>query len=141
MKGYILTICLALTGTIVMAYNNLEYKNVPRVHACYGECYAEYVAINGTPAEIERRKQALAAEDEFSSIRSLWAGCAACHGNDGQGGIGPMLAGQSADDIINKLTIYKNRGQIGAQSALMWGQAGMLTEEEIATIGKFVQQL
>jgi len=141
MKGYILTICLALTGTIVMAYNNLEYKNVPRVHACYGECYAEYVAINGTPAEIERRKQALAAEDEFSSIRSLWAGCAACHGNDGQGGIGPMLAGQSSDDIINKLTIYKNRGQIGAQSALMWGQAGMLTEEEIATIGKFVQQL
>jgi len=141
MKGYILTICLAMTGTIVMAYNNLEYKNVPRVHACYGECYAEYVAINGTPAEIERRKQALAAEDEFSSIRSLWAGCAACHGNDGQGGIGPMLAGQSSDDIINKLTIYKNRGQIGAQSALMWGQAGMLTEEEIATIGKFVQQL
>ena len=124
-----------------MAYNNLEYKNVPRVHACYGECYAEYVAINGTPAEIEKKKQALAAEDEFSSIRSLWAGCAACHGNDGQGGIGPMLAGQSSDDIINKLTIYKNRGEIGAQSALMWGQASMLTEEEIATIGKFVQQL
>ena len=141
MKGYILTICLAMTGTIVMAYNNLEYKNVPRVHACYGECYAEYVAINGTPAEIEKKKQALAAEDEFSSIRSLWAGCAACHGNDGQGGIGPMLAGQSSDDIINKLTIYKNRGEIGAQSALMWGQASMLTEEEIATIGKFVQQL
>ncbi len=141
MKGYILTICLAMTGTIVMAYNNLEYKNVPRVHACYGECYAEYVAINGTPAEIEKKKQALAAEDEFSPIRSLWAGCAACHGNDGQGGIGPMLAGQSSDDIINKLTIYKNRGEIGAQSALMWGQASMLTEEEIATIGKFVQQL
>ena len=130
-----------MTGTIVMAYNNLEYKNVPRVHACYGECYAEYVAINGTPAEIEMKKQALAATDEFSSIRSLWAGCAACHGNDGQGGIGPMLAGQSSDDIINKLTIYKNRGEIGAQSALMWGQASMLTEEEIATIGKFVQQL
>ena len=139
MKGYILTICLAMTGTIVMAYNNLEYKNVPRVHACTGECYAEYVAINGTPAEIEMKKQALAATDEFSSIRSLWAGCAACHGNEGQGGVGPMLAGQSADDIINKLTIYKNRGQIGAQSALMWGQAGMLTEQEIETIGKFVQ--
>ena len=33
-----------------------------------------------------------------------------------------MLAGQSADDIINKLTIYKNRGQIGAQSA-PWGSS------------------
>ena len=89
--------------------------------------------------EIEQKKQALAQADEFSSIRSLWAGCAACHGVDGGGGVGPMLAGQSADDIINKLTIYKNRGQIGAQSALMWGQAGMLTEQEIETIGKFVQ--
>jgi len=50
-----------------------------------------------------------------------------------------MLAGQNAEDIISKLTIYKNRGQIGAQSALMWGQAGMLTEDEISTIGKFIQ--
>ena len=25
MKGYILTICLAMTGTIAMAYNQLEY--------------------------------------------------------------------------------------------------------------------
>ena len=139
MKGYILTICLAMTGTIAMAYNNLEYKNVPRVHGCTGECYAEYVALNGTPAEIERRKQALAQGDEFSSIRSLWAGCAACHGVEGGGGVGPMLAGQSADDIINKLTIYKNGGQIGAQSALMWGQASMLTEQDIETIGKFIE--
>ena len=80
MKGYILTICLAMTGTIAMAYNQLEYKGQARVHGCTGECYAEYVALNGTPAEIERRKQALAQADEFSSIRSLWAGCAACHG-------------------------------------------------------------
>ena len=53
--------------------------------------------------------------------------------------VGPMLAGQSADDIINKLTIYKNGGQIGAQSALMWGQASMLTEQDIETIGKFIE--
>ena len=84
-------------------------------------------------------KQALAQSDGFSSIRSLWAGCAACHGADGGGGIGPMLAGQSSDDIINKLTIYKNNGQIGAQSALMWGQAAMLSEKDIETIGKFIE--
>ena len=50
-----------------------------------------------------------------------------------------MLAGQSSDDIINKLTIYKDGGQIGAQSALMWGQASMLSEQDIKTIGEFVQ--
>lgn len=137
----------ALFGTAVIAlffgftiYPNLEYSGVSRVQACTDECYEEYVALNGTPAEIEQRKQALAATDAFSGIRSLWAGCAACHGADGGGGVGPMLAGQSSDDIINKLTIYKNRGQIGSQSALMWGQAAMLSEEQIETIGKFVQE-
>ena len=140
MKGYILTICLAMTGTIVMAYNNLEYKNVPRVHACTGECYAEYVAINGTPAEIEKKKQALAATDEFSSIRSLWSGCAACHGNEGQGmAVFPALAGRSSDYIIDRLTTYKNRGEVGAMSSTMWAQAGMLSEEEIETIGRFIE--
>ena len=29
--------------------------------------------------------------------------------------------------------------QIGAQSALMWGQASMLTEQDIETIGKFIE--
>ena len=120
-------------------YPDLEYTGYSSVGNCTGQCYAEYVELNGTAVEIERAKQALAAGDEFSSIRSLWAGCAACHGADGGGGIGPMLAGQSSDDIINKLTIYKNNGQIGAQSALMWGQAAMLSEKDIETIGKFIQ--
>ena len=120
-------------------YPELEYSGYSSIGSCTGECYEEYVALNGTPAEIEQRKRALAEGDPFSSIRSLWAGCAACHGADGGGGIGPMLAGQSSDDIINKLTIYKNGGQIGAQSALMWGQASMLSEKDIETIGEFIK--
>ena len=132
-------ICAAMFGIISHTYAGLEYKGVSRVHGCTGECYEEYVALNGTAVEIEQRKQALAQSDEFSSIRSLWAGCAACHGQDGGGGIGPMLAGQSSNDIINKLTIYKNNGQIGAQSALMWGQAAMLSEQDIETIGNFIE--
>ena len=120
-------------------YPDLEYSGYSSIGSCTGECYQEYVALNGTPAEIEKKKRALAEGDPFSSIRSLWAGCAACHGADGGGGIGPMLAGQSSDDIINKLTIYKNGGQIGAQSALMWGQASMLSEKDIETIGEFIE--
>lgn len=120
-------------------YPDLEYSGYSSIGSCTGECYQEYVALNGTPAEIEQKKRALAEGDPFSSIRSLWAGCAACHGADGGGGIGPMLAGQSSDDIINKLTIYKNGGQIGPQSALMWGQASMLSEKDIETIGEFIE--
>tara|TARA_B100002019_G_C21247887_1_gene589398 strand:+ start:1512 stop:1958 length:447 start_codon:yes stop_codon:yes gene_type:complete len=137
---------MALLGTLAISvffgfkiYPDLEYTGTGSVSSCTGDCYLNYVALNGTPAEIEQRKKALAEGDPFSSIRSLWAGCAACHGANGGGGVGPMLAGQSSDDIINKLTIYKDGGQIGAQSALMWGQASMLSEQDIKTIGEFVQ--
>ena len=139
MKGYIITIVLMMTGTIAMAYNNLEYKGYERVHGCYGDCYEEYVALNGTVVEIEQRKQELANADEFSSIRGLWAGCAACHGAQGQGmGAFPALAGRDADYIIDRLTTYKNRGQVGAMSSTMWAQAGMLSDADIKTIGEFV---
>lgn len=121
-------------------YPDIEIKNQPSNRSCIDECHKEYVALNGTPAEIERKKQALAAGDPFSDIRSLWAGCAACHGADGGGGIGPKLAGQSSEYISEKLYIYKNNGTVGAQSALMWGQAGLLSDKQIETISKFVQE-
>jgi len=80
MKSYVITICIAMTATIALAYTNLDYRGVPDNTSCTGQCYVDYVKLNGTAYEIERRKQALAATDEFSDIRSLWAGCAACHG-------------------------------------------------------------
>ena len=123
----------------LVIYPDLEYTGGRSVSSCTGECYVEYVKLYGTPAEIEQRKRALAEGDPFSSIRSLWAGCAACHGNDGGGGVGPALAGQTSDYIIEKLTIYRNGGDVGPQSALMWGQASMLSEDDIKTIGEFVQ--
>lgn len=126
--------------TIAFAYNNLEYKGAERNTACYGQCYVDYVALNGTPAEIQQRKNALANADEFSSIRGLWAGCAACHGQEGQGmAVFPALKGQSADYIIDRLNTYKNRGQVGAMSSTMWAQAGMLSDADINTIGKFIE--
>ena len=139
---------MALLGTLAISlffgfkvYPNLEYSGVGGGHSCTGECYAEYVRVNGTTVEIEQRKRELANADEFSSIRGLWAGCAACHGQNGQGmGAFPALAGQSSDYIIDRLNAYKNRETIGAMSSTMWAQAGMLSESDIETIGKFIQQ-
>ena len=133
-------ICAAMFGIISHTYAGLEYKGVSRVHGCTGECYEEYVAINGTAVEIEQAKQQLAMADDYSSIRGLWAGCAACHGAQGQGqGMFPALAGQSADYIVGRLTTYKNRGQVGMNSSLMWGQASNLSERDIELIGKYVE--
>jgi len=79
-------------------------------------------------------------DDRFADIRGKWVQCAACHGPQGQGGIGPMLAGQSADDIISKLTHYKMGHPIGPQSAMMYPQAKGLTDGQIGMIGVFVQE-
>lgn len=64
--------------------------------------------------------------------------CSACHGAGGGGGVGPQLAGQSAEYIAGRLTQYKNGEQVGAQSALMWGQAGMLSETDITDLAEYV---
>ena len=140
MKLYVLTIVGFMVGTISYFHNTLEYKNVSAPHSCYGECYAEYVKIHGTPAEIEQRKRALAEGDPFSSIRSLWGGCAACHGNEGQGmAVFPKLAGQSSDYIVQRLQAYKNREEVGNMSSTMWAQSGQLTDAEMQTIGDFIE--
>ena len=51
----------------------------------------------------------------------------------------PALAGQSSDYIIDRLTTYKNRGQVGAMSSTMWAQAGMLSDQDMETIGAFIE--
>ena len=141
MKGYIIVISLFMVGLIAGTYQNLEYKGYDRVHGCTGQCYADYVALNGTPAEIEQKKKELASADEFSSIRGLWAGCAACHGQNGEGmGAFPKLAGQTSDYISDRLYAYKNREQIGAMSSTMWAQASMLSDSDIETLSEFIQK-
>ena len=140
MKSYILFISTTLIATIAVAYNNLEYRGVPHSTSCIGQCYVDYVELNGTAYEIEREKQALAAQDEFSSIKGLWTGCAACHGAEGQGmGPFPKLAGQSSAYIVDRLNTYKNRGQVGAMSSTMWAQASMLSADQMDQIGKFIE--
>tara|TARA_B100001094_G_scaffold270825_1_gene275841 strand:- start:1242 stop:1673 length:432 start_codon:yes stop_codon:yes gene_type:complete len=141
MKGYILLICLFMFGLINWTHANLEYKGYPRNTACTGECYKEYIRVNGTVVEQLEAKAEIAASDPFSSIRGLWAGCAACHGAEGQGmGAFPQLAGRDSEYIIDRLTTYKNRGQVGNMSSTMWAQAGMLSEKDIETIGKFIEE-
>ena len=137
----VIGICGFMFGLISWTHSELEVKGYPRAQSCTGDCYVKYVEENGTAVEIEQRKQAAAADDPFSSIKGLWAGCAACHGQKGQGmGVFPKLAGQSSDSIIEKLTTYKNRGEIGNMSSTMWAQAGMLSDQDIQTLGDFIEE-
>ena len=141
MKLYILAIVVAMFSLITWTYQNLEYKGYKRVQGCTGECYEEYVRIHGSVVEQLQAKQEEAAADPFSSIRGLWAGCAACHGQDGQGmGAFPKLAGSDAEYISQRLYAYKSRETIGNMSSTMWAQAGMLSDNDIETLSKFIEE-
>ena len=124
-----------------MIYPNLEYTGYQSAHTCTGECYEEYVRVYGTTVEILQAKQLADAGAPFSSIRGLWAGCAACHGQEGQGmAVFPKLAGQSQSYIVGRLNAYRNRETVGAMSSTMWGQAEMLSDSDIELLGEFIQE-
>ena len=134
-------ICGFVFGLITITYDNLEYKGYASTNSCYGECYEKYVEENGTVVEQLKAKQAEAALDPFSSIKGLWAGCAACHGQKGEGmGVFPALAGRDASYISERLYQYQNRETVGAMSSTMWAQAGLLSDGDIDTIGKFIEE-
>tara|TARA_B100001057_G_scaffold173973_1_gene174702 strand:- start:27 stop:473 length:447 start_codon:yes stop_codon:yes gene_type:complete len=137
----ILLLIVSMVGLITFTYNNLEYKGYPSISSCTGECYEEYKIREGTIAEQLEKKRAESAGDPFSSVRGLWAGCAACHGQQGQGmGMFPALAGRDSEYIIDRLTTYKNRGEVGRMSSTMWSQASLLSDRDIDTIGKFIEE-
>ena len=137
----VIGICGFMYGIISYTYDILEYKGYPRAQACTGDCYVKYVEENGTVVDQLMAKREEAALDPYSSIRGLWAGCAACHGSEGQGmGVFPRLSGQTADYIQKRLVSYKNRETIGNMSSTMWAQAGMLSDQDIETLGKFIEE-
>ena len=137
----VIGICGFMYGILSYTYSNLEYKGYSRAQTCTGDCYVKYVEENGSVVDQLMAKQEAAAADPFSSIRGLWAGCAACHGNEGQGmGVFPKLAGQNADYISQRLYAYQNRETIGNMSSTMWAQAGMLSDNDISTLSKFIEE-
>ena len=139
--GLMIAFVISFGGLLFWTYDNLEYKGYSRISSCTGECYEEYVRTHGTVVEQLQRQQAAAAEDPFSSIRGLWGGCAACHGNEGQGmGVFPKLAGQSADYISGRLYQYQNGETVGNMSSTMWAQAGMLSDSDIETLSQFIEE-
>jgi cytochrome c553 len=73
--------------------------------------------------------------------KTKYAMCIACHGAQGQGGVGPKLQGQKSEAIVKKLTAYKNKQQVGPQRALMWGMAGGLTPADINNIAAYTATL
>ncbi|WP_304438780.1 c-type cytochrome [Halioglobus sp. HI00S01] len=116
--------------------------NQGRVHGCTGECYEAWKDETGGVvmlAAAQAEARASASPEELG--KAAYAGCVACHGQQGEGGIGPALAGQTAEEIYAKLVQYKNGETRGNQSSLMWAQSSMLSDEDMQHIAAFVESL
>jgi cytochrome c551 len=77
-------------------------------------------------------------EAEAATARSLYAaqGCATCHGDKGQGGIGPNLqAGQVATHPIERLSEQITNGGNG-----MLAYKDKLKPEEINLLARFIKK-
>lgn len=111
-------------------------------HGCSGDCYTAWVEQTGGVLALEAAAAQTRAEASPEQLgQKAYAGCIACHGAKGEGGIGPALAGQSAADIADKLMQYKAGETRGAQSSLMWSQAALLGDQDIDNIALFVENL
>ena len=71
----------------------------------------------------------------------LYAGCIACHGTGGEGGIGPSFTGRSVDYISAALIQYKNKEERGQQSVLMYAQAAALSDSDIQELSEYINTL
>lgn len=88
--------------------------------------------------EARRRAELVAKYGEAGPGIDKYAVCAACHGPNGAGGIGPKLAGRDASYITKRLRAYRNNETVGAQSVLMWYQAATLSDEDIRDLANYV---
>lgn len=67
--------------------------------------------------------------------------CVGCHGASGEGGVGPKLAGQSAQDIADKLHKYKAGEQVGPMTSMMAPMAQGLSDDDINNIAAYIATL
>ncbi len=134
---------LVISGLIWAGTQSNDPSWTGNANRCVGECYDTWKAENGgSIAAIERSKQeALAAASPEALGEKYYGQCIACHGGNGEGGIGPKLQGQAGSDIAAKLTAYRNGEARGAQSAMMWPVAKSMADADIDNIAAYISSL
>lgn len=110
--------------------------------SCTEDCYDGWKQETGGVLVIAAaRAEAKAAASPVELGKATYAGCVACHGSGGKGGVGPALAGQTGTSIYDKLVKYKKGETVGSQSALMWSQSAMLSDDDMKNVSEYVETL
>jgi cytochrome c553 len=126
---YVLPICA------IFLFNGKKYDEsvIQRIHLDVNVC------VEGQ--ECGAASIVAAADIKASKGSKLYAGCIACHGAKGEGGIGPSFKGSKSDYIASSLNEYKNKIERGPQSALMYAQAAALSDSDIKELSKYIVSL
>ena len=126
---YILPLCT------IFLFNGKKYDEsvIERIHLDVNICIEGQVC--GAAAVIAQ------IDTKVSKGSKLYAGCIACHGAKGEGGIGPSFKGSKSDYIASSLNEYKNKIERGPQSALMYAQAAALSDSDIKELSKYIVSL
>lgn len=126
---YILPLCT------IFLFNGKKYEEsvIERIHLDVNICIEGQEC--GAGAVIAKK------DTKTSKGSKLYAGCIACHGAKGEGGIGPSFKGSKSDYIASSLNEYKNKIERGPQSALMYAQAAALSDSDIKELSKYIVSL
>ncbi len=91
----------------------------------------------------EKAKEAAAGGSDKGA--SLYKKCAGCHGVDGKTkamGKSEVIAGQSAEDLVKKITEYKaGTRNVAGMGTLMKGQVSGLSDEDIKALADYISKL
>ena len=126
---YILPLCA------IFLFNGKKYDEsvIERIHLDVNICIeGQECGAAAVIAQIDTK---------VSKGSKLYAGCIACHGTKGEGGIGPSFKGSKSDYIASSLNEYKNKIERGPQSALMYAQAAALSDSDIKELSKYIVSL
>ncbi|WP_235584642.1 c-type cytochrome [Thiomicrospira sp. WB1] len=88
-------------------------------------------------AEVTEQAEQAVVED-VASGGQLYSTCVGCHGANGEGGVGPKLAGQAKADLVSKMKQYKAGEEVGPMSAMMIPQAQQLSQAEIEAVAQYI---
>ena len=126
---YILPLCA------IFLFNGKKYDEsvIERIHLDVNICIeGQECGAAAVIAQIDTK---------VSKGSKLYAGCIACHGAKGEGGIGPSFKGSKSDYIASSLNEYKNKIERGPQRALMYAQAAALSDSDIKELSKYIVSL
>ena len=97
-----------------------------------GDCFLPAYALNveGAPVIVD--------PVSMDPGAGKYVPCGACHGSQGDGGVGPALRDRTVEYITDRLVTYRSGGRVGGQSNLMWAQAATLTDEDINQLANYI---